>query len=223
MTFIAMNKPKGSLVNMSPIDIADAAGWPEDRDAKEFVDALHGTGLLDCGAQCVNLGASECSGDTYSYHGWSEVNAWACGAPERSEQARRAAKRRWHGNADGNAQQCPPDAERIAPHDSASKTETDPDSRPLPPPPSSSATEPLHGDDNGDDRPLWSERMFQYKADKVPRWVSETANKHGVHPGDPDFDVLMEAEWGMNWERWIELRDRHAKHFSHADRDPEAT
>lgn len=67
--------------------------------------------------------------------------------------------------------------------------------------------------DNGG-APLWTERMFQYRADKIPVWVKQVMEREKVCPGDPDFDALMEAAWGFTWERWIELRDRHAKHYS---------
>jgi hypothetical protein len=118
-SFTAMNKPDGIFRNMTAADIADAAGWPEERIPSDFIDALRSSGLLDCGTACVNQGAAECEPETYCYHNWVEVNAWAAHAPERSAKARTAAVARWgksrSHDAAGPNEQCTEDARSITP------------------------------------------------------------------------------------------------------------
>lgn len=80
---VRQDRPDGNLKGWDEIDIADAAGWPEDREAKELVDALIKSRWLDC------------DDGFYSLHDWDEHQGWACGETKRKEAARIAAKAKW--------------------------------------------------------------------------------------------------------------------------------
>lgn len=77
-SWCAKERPDGDLAGLDDMAIADAAGWPMDRDPKTFVDALRGR-FLD-----GEPGA-------HSLHDWEEHNPWAAAADERSLKAKRAA------------------------------------------------------------------------------------------------------------------------------------
>lgn len=62
--------------------------------------------------------------------------------------------------------------------------------------------------------PPWSERQFQYKADKIAQWVKHKVDR-GVLPETDDFAVEFEAEWGMSYDRWMALRPACESFFSH--------
>ncbi|HSP17636.1 MAG TPA: hypothetical protein VLV78_23025 [Thermoanaerobaculia bacterium] len=103
----------------------------------------------------------------------------------------------------------------------AKPASTSASSSPSPTASSSSSSEAVAAavvDDGGGDLPLWKEHAFQIRCDRIPRWVQKQMSERGVYPGHPDFDTLMVAEWGMSWDRWMELRDRHERFFSRANR-----
>lgn len=75
-----MNKPDGQLTGMDREDIEIAACWPH---ADSLLDAL------------IDLTLMKKNRKGYAVHDWSDHNPWACGATQRSEQARDAAVTRW--------------------------------------------------------------------------------------------------------------------------------
>lgn len=103
-TWVAQSKPDGDLSSLDPVDIEIASDWRGETGAffaalveRKFVDVVDGRCLV---------------------HDWQYHNEYASHAPERSEQARHAAKARWkkeHGkmpvdagsNAGSINQQCP--------------------------------------------------------------------------------------------------------------------
>ena len=89
----AMERPTGDFTGLDEIDIAIMAGWRG--DPHQFTSALLQVGLLD----------RDESGN-YSLHDWKEHNGYACGAPERSEAARKAVQARWvkQKQAEGNTE-----------------------------------------------------------------------------------------------------------------------
>lgn len=99
----AQYRPKGSLAHMSNQEIANAAGWPEDR-ADEFIQGLTEARFLD---------------RSKTLHDWAEHQAFAYHAPERSKSAKLAAATRWQQNnshATRNAERIPErNAKRNAP------------------------------------------------------------------------------------------------------------
>jgi len=82
--FAAKYRPKGELTNMDDEAIAIAANW-KGRPG-DFVDALclEGVNFLD-----------EVSDNRYAIHDWEDWNPFAFMKPERSAQAKKAAKKRW--------------------------------------------------------------------------------------------------------------------------------
>lgn len=100
---IATDRPEGVLTGWDELDIADAAGWtgaPE-----ELVAAL------------INCGFIESENGHYLAHDWEEHQGWACGAKERSERARKAARAKWEkiAQADICGKQSPGTAPRMRP------------------------------------------------------------------------------------------------------------
>jgi len=79
-------KPKGFLAGWDESDIAEAAGFPQDREPHVLVKAL-----MDCGSP----GFLEIINGVYYLHDWEDHQGWVCGAPERSESAKKAARARW--------------------------------------------------------------------------------------------------------------------------------
>lgn len=59
---------------------------------------------------------------------------------------------------------------------------------------------------------LWSQRQFQYKADKISQWV-ESQKAGGTGPGEEDFESLFLETWSMSWEYWLTERDWHLEFF----------
>ncbi len=82
-TSAAERRPKGVLIGWDESDIAEAAGWPDDRDPQELVEALLGDGNRG--------GFLERVDGVYRLHHWQEHQGWVCGAEARSEHARKAA------------------------------------------------------------------------------------------------------------------------------------
>ena len=80
---VALDRPTGDLSGWDECDIADAAGWPEDKDPNELVNAL---------VDCKWLDKTE---DGYHPHNWEVHQAWACNADKRSAKARHASNKRW--------------------------------------------------------------------------------------------------------------------------------
>lgn len=66
---------------------------------------------------------------------------------------------------------------------------------------------------DGDWAPPWTERQFQYKADKIAEWVKAKSSL-GTLPETDDFNIEFEAEWGMSYDRWLELRPKCEAFFS---------
>jgi len=79
----AQQRPDGHLKDWNAKDIAIAAGYSG--KPQKFVDSLLESGFLDR------------DGEGYRLHDWSEHQPWCCGAPRRSEDARKAAEVRWGG------------------------------------------------------------------------------------------------------------------------------
>ena len=78
----AINRPKGTLHDMTAEDVALDGGWSG--DPAVFVDALIRCGFLDL------TEAGE-----YALHDWAQHQPWAVGAEERSIKAKKAAAARW--------------------------------------------------------------------------------------------------------------------------------
>jgi hypothetical protein len=104
--WVADNRPLGDLSGMTDDEIAIAAGWPEDRDAGEFVTALASIRWLDGSA------------GAYQVHDWAEHQPWIVERAARVEKAKRAASARWQRdrNATSNAQPVISDATSIKKH-----------------------------------------------------------------------------------------------------------
>lgn len=66
------------------------------------------------------------------------------------------------------------------------------------------------------DAPLWTQRAFQYKADKIADFIKRAKRVDRTGPGEADFDVAFENEFQMTYERWIEEREWHEAHFRRA-------
>jgi len=79
---VAQNRPKGDLSGWDEDDIAIAANWSG--ESSDFVNAL---------IKCKWLEVDE--NGTYHCHQWAENQPYATFAPERSNQARKAADARW--------------------------------------------------------------------------------------------------------------------------------
>lgn len=80
---VRQDRPDGILSGWDEIDIADAAGWPEDRDPKKLVSALIDSGWIDYDKS------------VYILHDWDEHQGWACGETKRKESAKIAARAKW--------------------------------------------------------------------------------------------------------------------------------
>ena len=78
---VAEQRPDGYLKGWDESDIALAAGYKG--GASKFVK-----GLIDCGFL-------ENDDSGYQLHEWERHQPWACGAEQRSERAKNAAKARW--------------------------------------------------------------------------------------------------------------------------------
>ena len=83
----AQQRPDGHLKDWNAKDIAIAAGYSG--KPQKFVDSLLESGFLDK------------SGEGYCLHDWAEHQPWCCGAPRRSQQAKKAAEERWAGGRQG--------------------------------------------------------------------------------------------------------------------------
>lgn len=79
--FATQYRPRGVLFDMDHEDIELAADW--DGEAGKFVQCL------------LDIKLMECNGEWCEIHDWSEHNPWAYEAPERKEQAKKAAEIRW--------------------------------------------------------------------------------------------------------------------------------
>lgn len=77
----AQQRPDGNLEDWNEKDIAIAAGYTG--KPQKFVDSLLESGFPDR------------DGAGYRLHDWAQHQPWCCGAPRRSEQARKAAAERW--------------------------------------------------------------------------------------------------------------------------------
>jgi hypothetical protein len=73
--------------------------------------------------------------------------------------------------------------------------------------------DPRYGGD--DFRPLWSEKMYRFKADKIADWIGQLTDhkKRPLRPGDADFDVKFEAKWQMSYDYWIDQREAHEAYY----------
>lgn len=78
--YVAENRPRGTLENLSHARIAIAADWEGDADA--FVNALLEVGLLDQADGVLSI------------HDWKEHNGYCYHSPDRSEQAKKAVNSR---------------------------------------------------------------------------------------------------------------------------------
>lgn len=101
---VAVRRPQGVLTGWDEVDIAEAAGWPEDRDAHELIGALLGDNGKPAFLEQVD--------GVYRLHDWQEHQGWACGAAARSAKAKTAAEAKW---AKRNAH--PPRREALKPHE----------------------------------------------------------------------------------------------------------
>lgn len=88
--YVAEFKPKGVLDAMSLDDIEVVAGWCS-RPVDEIVSPEEYEDIHVFGVTLLRLGFLDKVVEGYAVHGWPEWNAWACGRPERSEKARKAA------------------------------------------------------------------------------------------------------------------------------------
>ena len=82
---VAAQRPDGHLKDWDEGDIAYVAGYK--RDPSKFVKAL------------IDYGFLENDGSGYKLPDWKRHQPWACGAEQRSENARKAAETRWRGQA----------------------------------------------------------------------------------------------------------------------------
>lgn len=76
------------------------------------------------------------------------------------------------------------------------------------------------GGSNGSDRrdrsgwePVWTQRAFQYRVDKIRDFVKRAKSHDKIGPGDEDFDAAFQNEFGMTWDYWTAQSDAHASHF----------
>ena len=92
----SMNNPDGVLCGMDEEDIALEADW--EGDPCQFVEALIKCGFLE-----------RTEDGTYRLHDWEQHQPWVAGAKERSERARKAARRRW----DRKKESCAMHADRM--------------------------------------------------------------------------------------------------------------
>lgn len=120
--YVGEHRPQGILQGMSVDDIADAAEWQG--EAQEFVQALCNAGFLD-----------RCEEGVYEVHDWEEHNPWATGAEERSEKARKAAKKRWENKEREDETpplKCSTDAKPCSEHATSTNEQCSTDAKPCP-------------------------------------------------------------------------------------------
>jgi hypothetical protein len=95
--FMATHQPDGDLSNFSPEEIALAANYQH--SPENLLAALENIGFIDAK---LNKDGSE----SRKLHDWEIHNAWAANAKQRSESARKLARKRWdkkYANKDFNA------------------------------------------------------------------------------------------------------------------------
>lgn len=93
-SWCAKERPDGDLSGLDEMAIADAAGWPMEKDPAIFVNALRGRYL-------------DGEPGAHTLHDWEEHNPYAATAEDRTEQARKAAHTRHHTNQNRWLRTCP--------------------------------------------------------------------------------------------------------------------
>lgn len=62
-------------------------------------------------------------------------------------------------------------------------------------------------------QPVWSQRAFQYRVDKIRDFTKRAKSLDKIGPGDGDFDAAFYREFGMTWDYWTAQSERHQEHF----------
>jgi hypothetical protein len=64
------------------------------------------------------------------------------------------------------------------------------------------------------DEPLWSQKAFQYRVDKIAEWIQAQARgRNGTGPGELDFESRFLNVWQMSFEYWLVERDWHLAYW----------
>jgi uncharacterized protein YdaU (DUF1376 family) len=136
------------------------------------------------------------------------------GAAHKRWSSKRDAEHDAEGDAKGCAQHdAQGDANRIPAFASAVAFASPEDEETNSPPRSGGSGGLDHRRDRSDWSPVWSQRAFQLRVDKISDFVKTAARVDKIGPGDEDFEVAFQAKWGMSWEYWISQRDAHQAHF----------
>lgn len=62
--------------------------------------------------------------------------------------------------------------------------------------------------------PVWSQRAFQMRVDKIRDFVKAVKQRRKpIGPGDEDFDAEFQTEFGMTWGYWTAQSERHQEYF----------
>ena len=74
-----------------------------------------------------------------------------------------------------------------------------------------------NGYDRSSDRsiwqPVWTQKAFQYRVDKIRDFTKRAKSHDKIGPGDEDFDTAFYGEFGMTWDYWTAQCERHQAHF----------
>lgn len=71
------------------------------------------------------------------------------------------------------------------------------------------------GNNHHNDRPLlWTQKQFQYKADKIAEWKAAIKASKKLTPIDADYHVIFTELFEMSWDYWVQERDRHMRAFT---------
>lgn len=61
---------------------------------------------------------------------------------------------------------------------------------------------------------LWSQKQFQFKADKIAEWKAAIKASKKLTPIDADYHVIFTELFEMTWDYWVQERDRHMRAFT---------
>jgi uncharacterized protein YdaU (DUF1376 family) len=62
-------------------------------------------------------------------------------------------------------------------------------------------------------QPVWTQKAFQYRVDKVQDFVKRAKSHDKIGPGDEDFDAAFFGAFSMTWDYWTAQSEAHQAHF----------
>jgi hypothetical protein len=62
-------------------------------------------------------------------------------------------------------------------------------------------------------QPVWTQKAFQYRVDKVQDFVKRAKSHDKIGPGDEDFDAAFFGAFSMTWDYWTAQSEAHQAYF----------